>query len=258
MNKGKRRRQWKQDQNILLKGVNLKSRDAEPIEALARALYNMLEEAKRDGRVDTPVKFLQSKVDASLQNLGDLPLACKKGCSHCCYVWVSATAPEVLYISKIVKRMGALAIERVREAHRRTKEYDFDTRHQHPHACPMLEDDVCSIYGSRPFACRFAASGSAEICARAYHDLSNESIPTPTTHMKGSSAYAFAMAAALRKAGFSPHAYELSAALVRAIDTDNAQRAWLSGENIFSGVMREPDDIFADPVAQQMYQHAFR
>ena len=29
---------------------------------------------------------------------------------------------------------------------RQTKEYDFETRAEHPHPCPLLEDDVCSIY----------------------------------------------------------------------------------------------------------------
>ena len=258
MNKSKRRRQWKQDQNILSKGVNLESPQAEPLEAMARQLFNMLEQAKQDGRIDTPVKFLQSKVNASLQNVGDLALACKKGCSHCCYVWVSAFAPEVLFVSKLVKRMGAETIERVRDAHKRTKQFDFDTRYQYPHACPMLEDDLCSIYDSRPNACRFAASGSAEICARAYHNLSDEAIPIPTTHLRGSSIYSLAMAAALRRAGLAHHAYEFNAALVRAIDTENAERTWLSGEDIFSGVMREPADIFSEPRAQQIYEHAFR
>ena len=258
MNKSKRRRQWKQDQHTLLKGVNLGSTQAEPTEAMARQLFSMLEQAKRDGRVDAPVKFLQSKVNASLTSLGDLTLACKKGCSHCCYVWVSATAPEVLFISKVVKRMGKATIERVRDAHERTKEFDFDTRYLHPQACPLLEDDLCQIYDSRPNACRFAASGSAEICARAYHNLSDEAIPIPTTHLKGSSIYSLAMAAALRKADLAYHAYEFSAALIRAIDTENAERAWLSGEGVFSGVMREPADIFTEPRAQQIYEHAFR
>ena len=258
MNKSKRRRQWKQDQNALLKGVNLESPQADSVEAMARQLFNLLDQAKQGGKIDTPVKFLQSKVNASLESRGNLALACKKGCAHCCYVWVSATAPEILFVSKIVKRMGAATIERVRDAHERTKEFDFDTRYQHPGACPLLEDDLCSIYQSRPTACRFAASGNAEICARAYHNLSDEAIPIPTTHMKGSSIYSWAMAAALRKAGLAYHAYEFNAALVRAIDTENAEQEWLSGNDVFSGVMREPVDIFSEPWAEQLYEPAFR
>ena len=61
MNKSKRRRQLKQDQHTLLKGVNLGSTQAEPTEAMARQLFSMLEQSKRDGKIDAPVKFLQDK-----------------------------------------------------------------------------------------------------------------------------------------------------------------------------------------------------
>ena len=201
MNRAQRRRQSKQDQAILLRGLDLRSPDADAIQALARQLYTRFQRARRDGNIDAPVKFFQSKINASLRGVEDLSLACKKGCSHCCYVCVSATAPEVLFIAKIVRRMGPAAIARVRAAHEHTKAYDFYSRYEHPHACPLLKDDVCTVYETRPGACRFAASRSAEICARAYHNLSNESIPAPTTHLNGSSVYSLAMAAALKRAG---------------------------------------------------------
>ena len=257
MNKGKLRRQRKNDQTVLLRGLNFQANNPESIEAMARQLFSLLERAKQNGSVDAPINFLQSKVNASLENFGTKTLACKKGCSHCCYIWVSATAPEILFASKVIKKMGIKTIEKVRQAHDSTKEFDFETRHEHPHACPLLKDNICSIYDSRPSACRFAASGNAEICSRAYHNLSDEKIPLPTTHIRGSRAYSLALAVALKRAGFSYHAYEFNAALVRAIDTDNAQKAWLSGEDIFCGVMREPVDIFSDSAAQQLYQTAF-
>lgn len=257
MNRAQRRRQSKQDQTILLHGLNLKSPDADAIQALARQLYTRFEKARRDGDIDAPVKFFQSKINASLRRVEDLSLACKKGCSHCCYVCVSATAPEVLFIAKIVRRMGPAAIARVRAAHDQTKAYDFYSRYEHPHACPLLKDDLCTVYETRPGACRFAASRSAEICARAYHNLSDERIPAPTTHLNGSSVYSLAMAAALKRAGLAYHAYELNAALVRAIDTDDAQRTWLSGADIFSGVPCEPTDIFSGPIAREVYERAF-
>lgn len=257
MNKGKLRRQKKVDQAILLKGINFQKNNPEPIEAMARQLFSLLETAKKNGSVDEPIKFLQSKINMSLENVETKQLACKKGCSHCCYIWVSATAPEILYVSKIVKRMGPKTIEKIREAHTLTKDFNFETRHKYPNPCPLLENDVCSIYNSRPSACRYAASGNAEICSRAYHNLSEESIPIPTTHIRGSKAYSLALAIALKKAGFSYHAYEFNSALVRAIDTNNAQQAWLSGEDVFSGIMTESIDIFSDKTARNFYQKAF-
>ena len=251
-------RQSKQDEKDLVRGIKPESTNPEPTAAMARLLHTMFERAKQDRNIDPPVKFLQSKVDATVQGFGRLPIACKKGCSHCCYIWVSASAPEVLFISKIVQLRGKLAIDRVRAAYQHTKDYDFDTRDQHPHPCPLLEQDTCSIYDSRPKACRLAASYDAAICARAYHNLSNEHIPTPALHLLSRTVYSVAMAAALRKANLPYHAYELNAALIRAIDTDNAERTWLSGHDIFSDVMRESGDIFSEAQAQMIYEHAFR
>ena len=250
-------RQSKQDEKKLGRGINPEATDPEPTAAMARLLHSMFERAKQDRNIDPPVRFLQSKVDATVQGFGHLPIACKKGCSHCCYTWVSASAPEVLFISKIIKLRGKHAIYRVQAAHQHTKDYDFDTRDQHPHPCPLLEKDTCSIYDSRPKACRLAASGDATICARAYHNLSNEDIPTPALYLLGRTVYSVAMAAALRKANLPYHTYEFNAALIRAIDTDNAERTWLSGQDIFSDVMRESGDIFSEAQAQLMYQHAF-
>tara|TARA_B100000029_G_scaffold515678_1_gene623932 strand:- start:5130 stop:5903 length:774 start_codon:yes stop_codon:yes gene_type:complete len=257
MNKGKLRRQRKNDLNILVKGINLQRNNPEAITATARRLFSLLEIAKKEGNIDSPIKFLQSQINLSLDSSGTTQLACKKGCSHCCYIWVSATAPEVLYVSKLVKKMGEKVIKKIRQANDFTKDFDFETRHEHPNPCPLLNDNVCSIYNSRPSACRYAASGNADICSRAYHGLSNESIPIPTTHIRGSQAYSLAFAIALKKSGFSYHAYEFNSALIRALDTKNAQKAWLSGDDIFSNVQKETVDIFSDSTAQQFYQSTF-
>ena len=61
----------------------------------------------------------------------------------------------------------------------------------------------------------------------------------------------------LKKSGFSYHAYEFNSALIRALDTKNAQKAWLSGDDIFSNVQKETVDIFSDSTAQQFYQSTF-
>ncbi len=252
-----RRRQSTQDERSLVRGINPESQNPEEIAGMARLLQTMFESAKQNGSIDAPVTFLQSKVDATVQGLGDIPIACKKGCSHCCNIWVSAPAPEVLFISKIVKLRGELTIDKVRVAHQHTKDYAFDTRDQHPYPCPLLEQDVCSIYYSRPKACRLASSADDSICARSYHNLSNEDIPTPLMYLLGRSMYSVAMAAALRKVNLPYHDYELNSALVRAIDTDDAERSWLSGQDIFSDVLREPGDLFSDLHAQRLYEYAF-
>jgi len=250
-------RRAQQDKRDLVRGIRPASQDPRPVMAVARLLRDGFEEAKKTGNVDAPVTLYQSIITSTTDEVSDVPIACKKGCSHCCYTWVSATAPEVLHIAKLLKERGGAVIENVRAIHKLTKEFDFDSRPDHPQPCPLLENDVCSIYESRPMTCRLAASADAEICARTYHKVTNEDVPTPMVYLFSRNSFAVAMAAGLRKAGLPDHAYEFTAALARALETEDAERRWLAGENIFSDVQRDPENALAHPQAQQLYQHTF-
>jgi hypothetical protein len=167
------------------------------------------------------------------------------------------SAPEVLRIAKILKKRGSAVIENVRTAHEQTKDYDFDTRGAHPTPCPLLENDECSIYEERPMACRLAGSADAQICARTYHNITNEDIPMPMAYMFGRLGFVVSMAAALRKAGLPYEGYEFNAALTRALDTEDAEERWLNGENIFADILRDPANTFAEPEVRQLYEDAF-
>jgi hypothetical protein len=139
-----------------------------------------------------------------------------------------------------------------------TKEFDFDARPEHPYPCPLLEQDICSIYDKRPTACRLAASADASICARSYRNLTNEDIPTPALYLATRSVYAIALAVALKRSNLPHDAYELNSGLIRALDVVDAERAWLSGDDIFSDVLRDPEPaIFAQPGTQMLFKQAF-
>src|SRR4051812_44047301 len=103
MNRADRKRQAKLDERLLQRGIDSASQDAEPIAAMARQLHALLESARDRHNIDAPVRFLHTKVEATLDATRTLPIACKKGCSHCCHSWVSAPAPEVLYLAKRIR-----------------------------------------------------------------------------------------------------------------------------------------------------------
>jgi hypothetical protein len=44
----------------------------------------------------------------------------------------------------------------------------------------------------------------------------------------------------------------------RSDERDDAERAWLAGEDIFADVRRDPSDLFLNGRAGLMYEHAFR
>lgn len=246
-----------QDKSRLAYGINPESSDPAVPVAITRELGSLFDVAKRTGNIDPAVTLLYTTVNATVRGLSDIPIACKKGCSHCCHTWVSVSAPEALYIAKIVKQRGDAAIEKVRSAYAHTKEYDFESRDQHPHPCPLLDEDVCSIYDARPKVCRLAASVDAAICARTYHNITNENVPTPMMYPVGRAAYAMVMATGLQHAGLPHHAYEFNAALSRALETDQAEQRWLAGDDIFADVHRDPEDVLSNPQAQLLNRYAF-
>jgi len=257
MNRAERRRQEKEDDKRLKSGIDPESSDPEPIAAMARQMHALLETAKRDKNIDPPARFLHAKADATLQSV-PVRVDCKKGCSHCCHAWVSATIPEVLFLAKLIrKRAAATLSDNVHRAHAATRDYDFAAREKHPQACPMLDQDLCSVYESRPVACRFAASADALKCFQALRQLSGGTIPTPMRHLKGRGVYNTAVVIALKHSGLPHHFYELNSALARALERADAESAWLSGEDVFFDVKRDPSDIWAGQTSRQLYKHAF-
>ena len=106
-------------------------------------------------------------------------------------------------------------------------------------------------------ACRFAASASAEVCARAFMHASGEAIPSPVRNLNGRGAYQIALGLALKHTGLPHHYYEFNAGLACALGQEHCEAAWLSGEDIFRDVKRDPTDIFSHPQAQLIYRQAF-
>jgi uncharacterized protein len=246
------------DHRLTLYGVNPTSTDPQPTAAMARRLHCLLEAAKQDGNIEPPVRFLHERVDRTIANFCDKQIACKKGCAHCCYTpWVSASAPEVLFIAKMIKQSVPDAVGRVKAANLETKSHDFNARARVANACPLLEQDSCSIYEFRPRSCRLGASADANACARAFRHFTEEKIPIPVSYLKTRNVYAVALAVALRRSDLPHYSYELNAALLRAFSTDNAERDWLSGKDIFYDVSRDRHDLFSIPQAQMMFERAF-
>jgi Fe-S-cluster containining protein len=249
-------RQQQEDKRSIAVGLNPESRDLSVPAAMARTVNTVLSEAKVTGTIDGVVTLFYETINATTRGLADIPIACKKGCSHCCYTWVSVSAPEALYIAKILKARGNTVIEKLHSANDHTKDYDFDSRN-HAFPCPLLEGDDCSIYEHRPKVCRMAASADADVCNRSYHYISDEEIPMPMMYINGRALYAMAFTIGLQRNGLPHHAYEMNAALVRALETENAEQRWLAGEDIFAGIHQDPENILNNPVTTMIYEQAF-
>jgi hypothetical protein len=258
MNRTDRKRQAKVDEKQLAHGVDPESSDPALIAAMARQMLRLFETAKSEKNIDPAVKFFHAKVEATLKG-STIPVACGKGCAHCCHSWVSVIAPEALFVAKqIRKKEGGDFVEKVKAAYRITGDLDSAARTRLAAPCPLLAADLCSVYQWRPAVCRFAASVSATACQRVLRLLAPETIPTPARNVRGRVAYEIAASIALVEAGLPHRYYEFNAALMRALERDDAEAAWLAGEDVFAGVRQDPTDTAATPNAQAIRRYAFR
>ena len=61
----------------------------------------------------------------------------------------------------------------------------------------------------------------------------------PVAYFASGATYVLALYAALARAGLPNGSYEFNAAVVRVLDTPDAEKRWLAGEDIFAGVLAE-------------------
>lgn len=167
------------------------------------------------------------------------PVACGKGCSTCCTVRVTATAPEVLLMARHLRE--ACAPDVCRSLVQRIALADNDTRHVDEggrvalrRPCPFINDaGACVVYPVRPLACRGHASHDRSACVRAASGLIDE-IPFSLAHRTVRSLVQNAMQSALRDGGYAWASYELNHALRLALADPGADDAWLAGEDVFA------------------------
>lgn len=258
MNRADRRRQAKDDLKLVATGIDVAARRADQVCALMRVFHEEVLGCRRRGNLGKlyPLAFA-SMAKSDRAGPRDL-IQCSRGCSHCCHMWVSVTAPEALILAAHLRSTGRNT-EHLLERAARTRDLSFDARATFVAPCPLLgENHACSVYDVRPIACRTATSTDAELCRRSYLELSGEDIPTPLFFMMERAAYAIALKGAFKRAGLATSAYELNSALSVALMTPNAEQRWLDGEDIFRDVQQDPHgDPFDEPHNLQLYRAAF-
>lgn len=99
------------------------------------------------------------------------PIACREGCSFCCFNQVEVTPPEALRIGHYVGQNFSQEdkdglMKRVNRSLSlkagKSKKKIARLRRQFP--CPLLMDGKCSIYPVRPLVCRAMHTFNAEAC----------------------------------------------------------------------------------------------
>jgi len=170
----------------------------------------------------------------------DGPVACRAGCAWCCYVEVRAAIPEVLAVAEYVRThlppTAQLALrERLRDTVARTRGLDAAARLAAHIACPLLGADLaCTVYPVRPSACVGLVSYAAAACRAQVDDPARRTpLPINTAAWHASQAVRAGLYGGTADAGLQSGPVDLSAALLRALETPASSARWQAGQAVF-------------------------
>lgn len=166
--------------------------------------------------------------------------ACRAGCAFCCYLpTVLATAAEVVHLAAWLHTHCAPdELNELRQRlHQRCQPRSHNasvspTEPRQP--CPLLRNNECMAYEVRPLKCRGWNSLRRDVCEQAYgHSESHLQVPAD--------AYAFVMGNAVlnglsdsaKHAGLDGDSYDLSHALIQALEIPDSVQRWRNGERLF-------------------------
>lgn len=244
----------------MARGLDAARPDGPQIMVLMRLLHDRLEASRAAGSIAPLAAFFADNLKAAWRVEPKKALGCRMGCAHCCHAWVSAKAPEVLIAKRAIAPRDLEAVKAsVEAAWARSGVAGPAERAAMAAPCPMLVDGACRIYAARPATCRTAVSMDASLCAEAFRPgAAPVDIPTPEFHIVMRRGYSIALAGALRRAGYEAASYEFVGAMRAALAREDAEGAWLAGEDVFAGVQTDPgSDPFAHPKNLQVYTLAF-
>lgn len=165
-------------------------------------------------------------------------LDCKSGCTFCCHLYVEVTPLEAM------AAWSALRDERfqpqrqaVIENAARAAGLPPDQRRAARIPCAMLVEGGCSIYETRPFACRGLYSTNARACEAALNTPVGMPLPqirSPALPRVLAAVVGSGINAALADTGIQSDTLELTTALEALERNPDFPARWLAGERVFS------------------------
>jgi len=170
------------------------------------------------------------------------PIACREGCSFCCFNQVEVTPLEALGIGHYVgqnfstEERDAL-MARVNRSlglkSGKSKKELARLRHQLP--CPLLKGGSCAIYPVRPLVCRAMHTFDAGDCEQ---ELLGGKLG-PGEYYAHRYEFVWSISSGLqngcREAGCQTGVLDLTRSLSDFFSRENPVERWISGEEVFGG-----------------------
>ena len=164
------------------------------------------------------------------------PLACKKGCAHCCFQHVSVFAPEVFRVARLVRAADDAAAVTARLGARlaaRTPDPHGTGKMSNP--CGFLVKGACSIHVERPLICRIYGSFDAHACLVQLAQGVSQ-IPHPAFHGLFRTWIGMAVKTALAANGLPGRDYELTSAVAAVVADPGIEARWYAGDDALAGL----------------------
>jgi Fe-S-cluster containining protein len=198
----------------------------------------------------------QRRHDARIAAAPDVgTLACRAGCTWCCYFTVDVRAAEVFRILDFIERSftpeeTARVYAEVRANSSSLRKLDQGERVTRNVKCPLLNEGRCTVYEARPQSCRNYHATNVAGCRQSYEEPENLDIDpdfAPGVYQAGG-AHVEALSSAMSRAGYDVNVYELNCALEAALTEPGARARFESGLKPFTGqngeeVPAEFDDL---------------
>jgi Fe-S-cluster containining protein len=217
------------------------------IRGILKEETTLAREEIRDLGVFRALENSQQRHDARIAAAPDVgTLACRAGCTWCCYFTVDVRAVEVFRILDFVEqsstpeqkarvytevRANSVALRKLGEGERVTRNLK----------CPFLNEGRCTIYETRPQSCRNYHATNVAGCRQSYEEPENLDIDpdfAPGVYQAGG-AHVEAVSTAMRDAGYDVNAYELNCALDAALSERGARGHFESRLKPFTGLSGE-------------------
>lgn len=166
-------------------------------------------------------------------------IACRAGCSWCCSLFVSATAPEILLIADYLRatystaQLAALR-ERLAEREQLIAGTTAKQRSAARRPCVLLVDGSCSVYPVRPLACGSWTSTNAKRCEESWRRHWATTITSNQLQLWLYGGVMLGLREGLDACDLPAEQLDLTIALRIALDTPDADARWLAGEPIFA------------------------
>ena len=212
--------------------------DPRRAEAHIRHVARLLGDHQSKSGCSDAVGYVAAQFETTVVTATQGGLACRRGCAHCCHLGVTVTAPEAFHIAGILRRTPKRAAAFL-EAELATRGLSQGERLRARIPCPLLDNSECTIYASRPLSCRGAVSLDVDACVAAYVDLKQTDIPTPADHTLVLNVWRMIVSTAMRLLSLPIAVYEMNHAVAVALVTDDGERKWLNGENVFGPVAQD-------------------